>query len=199
MLKFLVLLALCLTTASSGLVRNAEALTEDQVKDIIHLVFCACDQGDHDGSLTLEEWLGPVCENVNDHLFGYQVSEDDFNGADADDDGICTFEEVHDYVMTHADCQNRDFRFSDDEYVAEVFEDASIEARTRLIGCACDTNMDFMLDEEEVNQEQCVTVQNWLFGWNKFGPWFKASDDNQDGFLDGDEAALSVWFFDYTD
>ena len=106
MVKFLVLLALCLTATSGLYVRNGLDLTEDQVKDIVRLVFCACDQGDHDGDLTLDEWLGPVCENVNDHLFGYQVNEDDFNGADANADGVCTVEEVHDYIMTHADCQD---------------------------------------------------------------------------------------------
>merc|ERR1712203_455329 len=67
---------------NDGLIDGDEAaaameMAEEDVRDIINLVFCACDQGDHDGDLTLEEWMGPVCENVNDHLFGYQVSEDD--------------------------------------------------------------------------------------------------------------------------
>ena len=29
----------------------------------VHLVFCACD-GDFDGQLSLEEFVGPVCEAV---------------------------------------------------------------------------------------------------------------------------------------
>merc|ERR1711902_28780 len=91
-------------------------LTEEDVRDIISLVFCACDQGDRDGDLTLDEWMGPVCENVNDQLFGYQVNEDDFNNADADGNGECTVDEVHDYVMSHVGSRslNREFIFSND-------------------------------------------------------------------------------------
>ena len=97
-----------------------EDLTEDDVRDIINLVFCACDQGDHDGDLTLDEWMGPVCENVNDHLFGYQVSEDDFNNADANGDGVCTVDEVHDFAMSKAEMRslNRELYFSDDDFCA---------------------------------------------------------------------------------
>merc|ERR1711993_184110 len=117
MLKLVLLLALFLTGTSGRYLRNDDYdLTEDDVRDIINLVFCACDQGDHDGDLTLDEWMGPVCENVNDHLFGYQVSEDDFNDADANGDGVCTVDEVHDFAMSHADMRslNREFYFSVD-------------------------------------------------------------------------------------
>merc|ERR1711894_763083 len=157
-------------------------LTEDDVRDIINLVFCACDQGDHDGDLTLDEWMGPVCENVNDHLFGYQVSEDDFNDADANGDGVCTVDEVHDFAMSHADMRslNREFYFSND---------ASVEAQVRLIGCACDNDGDYMLSLEEVNDDKCVLVQNWLFGNNLDEEAFEFVDANNDGFIDGDEAA----------
>merc|ERR1712004_537640 len=157
-------------------------LTEDDVRDIINLVFCACDQGDHDGDLTLDEWMGPVCENVNDHLFGYQVTEEDFNNADANGDGVCTVDEVHDFAMSHADMRslNREFYFSND---------ASVEAQVRLIGCACDNDGDYMLSLEEVNDDNCVVVQNWLFGNNLDEEAFEFVDANNDGFIDGDEAA----------
>ena len=160
-------------------------LTEDDVRDIINLVFCACDQGDHDGDLTLDEWMGPVCENVNDHLFGYQVSEDDFNNADANGDGVCTVDEVHDFAMSHADMRslNREFYFSDD---------ASIEAQVRLIGCACDNDGDYMLSLEEVNEEHCVILQHWLFDNNLDEESFEFVDANNDGLIDGDEAAAAM-------
>merc|ERR1711993_196987 len=183
MLKLVLLLALFLTGTSGRYLRNDDYdLTEDDVRDIINLVFCACDQGDHDGDLTLDEWMGPVCENVNDHLFGYQVSEDDFNDADANGDGVCTVDEVHDFAMSHADMRslNREFYFSND---------ASVEAQVRLIGCACDNDGDYMLSLEEVNDDKCVLVQNWLFGNNLDEEAFEFVDANNDGFIDGDEAA----------
>merc|ERR1711860_431803 len=157
-------------------------ITEDDVRDIINLVFCACDQGDHDGDLTLDEWMGPVCENVNDHLFGYQVTEEDFNDADANGDGVCTVDEVHDFAMSKAEMRslNREFYFSND---------ASVEAQVRLIGCACDNDGDYMLSLEEVNDDNCVVVQNWLFGNNLDEEAFEFVDANNDGFIDGDEAA----------
>merc|ERR1711993_174785 len=183
MLKLVLLLALFLTGTSGRYLRNDDYdLTEDDVRDIINLVFCACDQGDHDGDLTLDEWMGPVCENVNDHLFGYQVSEDDFNDADANGDGVCTVDEVHDFAMSHADMRslNREFYFSND---------ASVEAQVRLIGCACDNDGDYMLSLEEVNDDKCVLVQNCLFGNNLDEEAFEFVDANNDGFIDGDEAA----------
>merc|ERR1712004_911876 len=182
MLKLVLLLALFLTGTSGRYLRNDDYdLTEDDVRDIINLVFCACDQGDHDGDLTLDEWMGPVCENVNDHLFGYQVSEDDFNDADANGDGVCTVDEVHDFAMSHAEMSlNREFYFSND---------ASVEAQVRLIGCACDNDGDYMLSLEEVNDDKCVLVQNWLFGNNLDEEAFEFVDANNDGFIDGDEAA----------
>merc|ERR1712004_596250 len=183
MLKLVLLLALFLTGTSGRYLRNDDYdLTEDDVRDIINLVFCACDQGDHDGDLTLDEWMGPVCENVNDHLFGYQVSEEDFNNADANGDGVCTVDEVHDFAMSHADMRslNREFYFSND---------ASVEAQVRLIGCACDNDGDYMLSLEEVNDDKCVLVQNWLFGNNLDEEAFEFVDANNDGFIDGDEAA----------
>merc|ERR1711860_108090 len=129
-----------------------------------------------------DEWMVPFCENVNDHLFGYQVSEDDFNDADANSDGVCTVDEVHDFAMSHADMRslNREFYFSND---------ASVEAQVRLIGCACDNDGDYMLSLEEVNDDKCVLVQNWLFGNNLDEEAFEFVDANNDGFIDGDEAA----------
>merc|ERR1711894_340697 len=125
---------------------------------------------------------GPVCENVNDHLFGYQVTEEDFNNADANGDGVCTVDEVHDFAMSHADMRslNREFYFSND---------ASVEAQVRLIGCACDNDGDYMLSLEEVNEEHCVILQNWLFGNNLDEEAFEFVDANNDGLIDGDEAA----------
>ena len=53
--------------------------------------------------------MEPVCENVNDHLFGHQVNEDNINGADANGDGgVCTDKEVQNCIMTHANYQKRE-------------------------------------------------------------------------------------------
>merc|ERR1711976_695513 len=155
MLKLVLLLALFLSGTSGRYLRNDDYdLTSDDVKDIINLVFCACDQGDHDGDLTLEEWMGPVCETVNDHLFGYQVNEDDFYSTDVNEDGVCTVDEVLDYIMSHVGSRslNREFYFSND---------ASVEAAVRIIGCACDNDWDQMLSMDEVNSDQCIFVQHW--------------------------------------
>ena len=46
-----------------------------------------------------------------------------------------------------------------------------------------------MLDLEEVNQEQCIIVQHWLFDYNLDAEGFEFVDANNDGFIDGDEAA----------
>merc|ERR1711953_1665505 len=96
--------------------------------------------------------------------------------------GVCTVDEVHDFAMSHADMRslNREFYFSDD---------ASIEAKVRLIGCACDNHGDYMLSLEEVNDDKCIIVQNWLFGSNLDEEAFEFVDANSDGLIDGDEAA----------
>ena len=36
--------------------------TEEDVRNVIHLVFCACDEEDYDHELSLEEYTSPVCE-----------------------------------------------------------------------------------------------------------------------------------------
>merc|ERR1712062_408365 len=46
-----------------------------------------------------------------------------------------------------------------------------------------------MLSLEEVNDDKCVLVQNWLFGNNLDEEAFEFVDANNDGFIDGDEAA----------
>merc|ERR1712049_95132 len=61
--------------------------------------------------------------------------------------------------------------------------------QVRLIGCACDNDGDYMLSLEEVNEEHCVLLQNWLFGNNLDEEAFEFVDANNDGFIDGDEAA----------
>ena len=33
----------------------------EDVTNVLHMVFCACDEGDRDGALSLEEALSPVC------------------------------------------------------------------------------------------------------------------------------------------
>ena len=49
-----------------------------------------------------------------------------------------------------------------------------------------------MLSMEEVNEEKCVFVQNWLFGNNLDEEGFSYVDANGDGFISGDEAAMAM-------
>ena len=36
-------------------------LNEENVQDILNMVFCACDEGEYDGMLSLDEFTSEVC------------------------------------------------------------------------------------------------------------------------------------------
>merc|ERR1719189_782168 len=99
MYKFALLLTLAFIGASGkNLGRNDDDLvdfTEEDVQDLINLVFCVCDN-DGDFQLTLDEYLGPVCEAVGVYMFD---DENEFNIADANEDGTVTVEEVFNASM----------------------------------------------------------------------------------------------------
>ena len=120
------------------------------------------------------------------HLCGHEPTEEDFNNADANGDGKCTVDEVHAYIMSfmaNGRSLNREFYFSND---------ASVEARVRIIGCACDLDGDFMISQTEVNEEVCVFIQHWLFDHNLSQDEFEMVDQNNDGNIDGNEAAQAL-------
>ena len=63
MLKIAVFLGLFAVGSFGRVLRNDDYVpTEQDIHDGISLTFCACDQGNHDGDLTLDEWMHPICE-----------------------------------------------------------------------------------------------------------------------------------------
>ena len=64
-----------------------------------------------------------------------------------------------------------------------------MEAAVRVIGCACDSDGNMALSWEEVSSEQCVAVQNWVFGQSIDEEGFNMVDSDGNGEVDGQEAA----------
>merc|ERR1719442_227001 len=52
------------------------------------------EEDDRDGVLSLDEFTSDVCEVVNNHLFDYQVNEEDFENLDSNNDGQLSTAEV---------------------------------------------------------------------------------------------------------
>ena len=70
---------------------------------------------------------------------------------------------------------------------------AHIEAAVRIVGCVCDANGSMTLDWEEMNGEDCLALQNWMFnGHTMDQEHFDMVDANGDGEIDGDEAAAAA-------
>jgi len=160
--------------------------TEEDVEAILNMVFCACDEGDRDGVLSLDEFTSDVCEVVNDHLFDYQVNEEDFENLDSNDDGQLSTAEVFGAfnAMFNSNSRSNSLKlFSNNEY---------IEAGVRVLGCACDSDESMSLTWEEVSTEECVFVQNWVFEEHLDENAFDMVDADGDGFLQGCEVALAL-------
>merc|ERR1719189_3574076 len=126
--------------------------TEENVQDVLNMVFCACDDGEDDGSLSLDEFTSEVCGVVNDHLFGYQPNQDDFEELDGDNDGQLSTDEVFDALNEMINPGSRKIfskMFSNNVY---------IEAGIRVLGCACDNDGSMSLSWEEVSSDHCEFV-----------------------------------------
>ena len=157
----------------------------------VKMLVCACDEGIEgdtgDGVLSLEEWTGPLCHSVNErfyHILGYQPNEEDFKKADADGSGYVNPEEVAEYIMVHVPpmrSMNREFS-----------NDASVEARVRILGCGCDNDWDHKLAMDELNADECVETQYEVFADQLDEEAFELVDANNDGFIDGEEAASAL-------
>merc|ERR1712066_183928 len=200
MYKFALILVLAFIGASGkNLVRNDDndhEFTEQELKDIINLVFCACDN-DGDFQLTLDEYLGPICEAVGFYMFEHENHENDFTSGDANGDGILTVDEAFNGatndIPTHRisaalrSAASRDFQ-----------TDVAVEAGVRVLGCACDTDGSFTVSFDEANAETCVAVQEWMTadhdGQDFLGPYFDNIDQNGDGEIDHQEATDSFHF-----
>merc|ERR1711894_511724 len=160
--------------------------TEEDVEAILDMVFCACDEGDRDGVLSLDEFTSEVCEVVNNHLFDYQVNAQDFENLDSNDDGQLSTAEVFGAfnAMFNSKSRSNSLKlFSNNEY---------IEAGVRVLGCACDSDESMSLSWEEVSTEECVFVQNWVFEEHLDENAFDMVDANGDGFLQGCEVAVAL-------
>merc|ERR550532_1870847 len=120
--------------------------TEEDVEAILNMVFCACDEGNRDGVLSLDEFTSDVCEVVNNHLFDYQVNEEDFGNLDSNNDGQLSTDEVFGafVAMFNSSSRSNSKLFSNNEY---------IEAGVRVLGCACDSDESMSLSWEEVSTE----------------------------------------------
>jgi len=194
MYKFALLLTLAFIGASGkNLGRNDDDLvdfTEQDVQDLINLVFCACDN-DGDFQLSVDEYLGPVCEAVGVYMFDHENDENEFNIADANGDGILTPQEVFDAAVNGISTKriaaavrsaaSRDFQ-----------KDDAIEAGVRVLGCACDTDFSMSVNYDEANAEQCIGVQQWMTighgGQDFLGPYFDQIDHDGNGEIDHQEA-----------
>ena len=60
------------------------------------------------------------------------------------------------------------------------------------MGCACDTDGSMSLSWEEVSTEECVFVQNWVFGDNLDEDTFNEVDADGSGNLEGCEVSLAL-------
>jgi len=166
------------------------------LKDIINLVFCACDT-DGDFKLTLDEYLGPVCEVVGFYMFDHENDENDFTSADADGDGIVTVEEVFNGATN--DIPTRRISAALRSAASRDFQkDDAIEAGVRVLGCACDTDGSLTVSFDEANAETCIGVQEWMTadhdGQDFLGPYFDNIDQNGDGEIDHQEATDSFHY-----
>ena len=70
-----------------------------------------------------------------------------------------------------------------------------VEAGVRVLGCACDNDGSKSLSWKEVSTEECVIVQNWIFGQNMDEDTFNLIDVNGDGNVDGNELADALEYF----
>merc|ERR550534_1800584 len=197
MYKFALILTIAFLGASGkNIARNDDNdhdFTEQDVKNVINLVFCSCDN-DGDFQLTLDEYLGPVCEAVGLYMFDHENDEGDFTFADADGNGILTVEEVVAVTLSEITSERiatalrgaalRDFSKGD-----------AIEAGVRVLGCACDTDFTYTVNLDEANAEQCIGVQEWMtighdgqdFLENTIHMVFCACDSNEEFDLTLDE------------
>merc|ERR1712026_304085 len=100
MYRFAIFFTLVLIGASGkNLSRNDWVPSEEDLAKIINLVICACDDGEYDGQMSLDEYLSPKCEAIGFHIFEHENDEDDFGHVDVNGDGFITFEEAFEAAM----------------------------------------------------------------------------------------------------
>merc|ERR1711971_110851 len=190
MYKFAILLTLVLIGASGkNLSRNGDdwVPSEEDLQKIIDLVLCACDDGDYDHQLSIEEYTSPVCEAIGFHLFDHENSADDFDFIDINGDGIATFDEIFNSAMD-AVSAGRKFVPAKRDFTTEH----AVQAAVHVLGCACDNDMSMSVDAEEANADECRAVQEWAFGQSFLGEYFDMIDQDTNGEIDEQEATFAI-------
>merc|ERR1712051_85074 len=190
MYKFALLLTLVLIGASGkNLSRNGDdwVPSEEDLQKIIDLVLCACDDGDYDHQLSIEEYTSSVCEAIGFHLFDHENSADDFDFIDTNGDGIATFDEIFNSAMD-AVSAGRKFVPSKRDFTTEH----AVQAAVHVLGCACDNDMSMSVDSEEANADECQAVQEWAFGQSFLGEYFDMIDQDTNGEIDEQEATDAI-------
>merc|ERR1711935_299902 len=209
MYKFALLLTLAFLGASGkNLVRNDgddHDFTDQDLENLINLVFCVCDSNG-DFQLTLDEYLGPICEAVGVYMFDHENDENDLTIANANEDEFLTVEEVFNASMSEIPT-GRISAALRGAALRDFQKDDAIEAGVRVLGCACDTDgsltvsfdkadhyTDFSMSVnfDEANDEQCIGVQEWMAighdGEDFLGPYFDQIDQDGNGEIDHQEA-----------
>ena len=95
---------------------------DDHVEKEVQLIFCACDDIERDGELSLDEFMGEVCETILGHAYGYEVNEDDFNAVDANGDGKISVDEVMNAMNSMETRSLKEFYFSDNGNIFNFYD-----------------------------------------------------------------------------
>ena len=68
-----------------------------------------------------------------------------------------------------------------------------VEGAVRVLGCSCDNDGSMTLSWDEVSDEICVHVQQWIFeGCSMDEEGFSMVDSDGNGEIDGEEAAAAL-------
>jgi len=168
---------------------SEEDLTEENIQDMLNMVFCSCNEGEYDGLLSLDEFTGEVCGVILDHLFGYQANQDDFEELDGNKDGQLSTNEVFDTLSEMLTPSRR--KISSRMSSNNVYAEAAI----KVLGCTCDIDESMSLSWEEVSTEHCEFVQNLIFGDNLDEAKFNEIDADGSGNLEGCEVSTALEAF----
>merc|ERR1712156_924712 len=189
MMKVGVILTLIFAGSLAKLIPSHREINEENVQDVLNMVFCACDEGEYDGMLSLDEFTSEVCGVVNDHLFGYQVNQNDFEELDGNKDGQLSTDEVIGALSEMLTPSRR--KISSRMSSNNVY----VEAAIKVLGCACDNDESMSLSWDEVSTEHCEFVQNLIFGKNLDEDKFNEIDADGSGNLEGCEVSTALEAF----
>jgi hypothetical protein len=124
-------------------------------------------------------------------MFDHENDENEFNIADANEDGTVTVEEVFNASINEIPT-GRISAAMRGAALRDFQKDDAIEAGVRVLGCACDTDFSGSVNIDEAHDEQCIGVQEWMAighdGQDFLGPYFDKIDQDGNGEIDHQEA-----------